>query len=114
VPTFQTLPTIVSGDTYTATLTFTKDGASYNTSAHTVTFSLVDGEHPETKHVTDHAVTEGATNTLTLSASETTAIRTRSDHTESLVHYGDFKTIESGGDEVHTERFWIPVRRKVT
>ena len=76
MPTFQTLPTIVAGDDYSAVVTFTKDGAAYDTTGDTVTFSLVDGHHPETKHITDHAVTEGATNTLTLTAAETAAIRT--------------------------------------
>lgn len=114
MPTFQSLPTIVAGDDYLATVTLTKDGASYDTTGHTATVSIIHSEHPETKVMADHAVTEGATNALTLTAAETALLRPPSDHTKSAVHYADFKVVESGGATVHSERFWVPVRRGAT
>lgn len=113
-----TLPTIIAGADYEATATITKDGATYNLTGHTVTCSIVPRDHPQSVLIASHAVTlttpASGIVTLSLSDTETDALRTDPDPNTAVGHVADFKVAESGGAVVYSEKFTVPVQRAIT
>jgi hypothetical protein len=110
-----TLPTIVAGADYAVTVTISNNGASYNTSGHTITGTCVDGKNHHTKFLAGIAITNrGGTSdnaSIILTDNQTALLRTLADPRRSLVHVLDLKVVESGGDILFSSRFEVPVRR---
>lgn len=109
---------IKNGNDVAFTIQLTFDGSTRNISGATCTATIRDGEHPQTKLITDHAVTitTAATSvvTLTLTDTEAAALRTRPDYKTAINHICDIKVVESGGAVSNADTFMIPTRRALT
>ncbi len=111
--------TIVGGDTYTFTVTLTKDGATYDLGGFTVTCSIRPDKGRENV-ITEHAVTiTDAANgvvTLVLTSTETATLAAPvlRDTTRTVLHIGDFKVDEGSSVITHCGPFSFPVRGAIT
>lgn len=109
---------IKNGDDITITIQLTFDGSTRDITGATCTATIRDGEHPQTTLVSDKSVTvtTPATSvvTLTLTAANTAAMRTRPDYQTAINHLCDIKVVESGGATSHSDTVKIPIRRALT
>ncbi len=110
---------IVGGDTYTFTVTLTKDGSTYDLTGFTVTCSIRPANSRENV-ITDHAVTlttpSSGIVTLTLTSTETAKLAgpVKRDTTKVVVNLGDFKVDEGSSVITHCGPFSFEVRGAIT
>ncbi len=111
--------TVVAGNDYALVFTLTKDGATYDITGATVTCSIRAVGRKE-DNIADHSVsiTTAASGiaTLTLLDTETATLsQPRADEmTNAILHIGDVKVEESGGNFLHCGPFSFEVRRGIT
>ena len=113
--------TLTGGDPYDFNHTLTKDGATYNLTGFTVTASIKQvGEVANIAGLADIAVTivSAAAGTVKLPLTQTLSallvLPPAGEDFATILHACDYKVVESGTVDVHSEGFTFTVRRPIT